>query len=270
MNKKIIALDLDGTLLNNESKLSDFTIDTIQKVRKAGHTVLIATGRPYRMADTFYKQLQLDTPMINFNGSLVHIPDKNWAWEKEYLIDKKYLLAFLEKEKDFQADFIAGEYKRKFFITQTHLDKIDPGLMGVETITPDTQIQAEKITADPHSILMQTRAKDKYQLAADMRDYFQQELEINTWGGPLNILETCAKGVTKATGLSYLLDHYQVSPKDLIVFGDEHNDVEMFQLAGTSYAMKNCSDTLKPYADHLTSHSNQEDGVARILQELFL
>ena len=103
-----------------------------------------------------------------------------------------------------------------------------------------------------------------------MKAYFKNELEINTWGGPLNILETCAKGVTKATGLNYLLDLYQASSHDLIAFGDEHNDVEMFQLAGTSYGMKNCSDTLLPYADYLTDYSNAEDGVARQLEKLFL
>ncbi|MDG3132096.1 Cof-type HAD-IIB family hydrolase [Streptococcus suis] len=270
MKKKIIALDLDGTLLNNESQLSDYTISTIQQVRKAGHTVIIATGRPYRMAKTFYYQLQLDTPMINFNGSLIHIPEKKWKWEKNIRIDKKYLLEFLKQEKNFEADFIASEYKHKFFITQTHLDKIDPNLVGVEQITPDTLIKSELVTSDPHSILMQTSATDKYQLAKDLNSYFNDELEINTWGGPLNILETCAKGVNKAAALSYLLSLYQADPKDLIAFGDEHNDVEMLNLAGTAYAMKNASETLIPHADQLTESSNIEDGVAKELEKLFL
>ncbi len=89
-------------------------------------------------------------------------------------------------------------------------------------------------------------------------------------GGPLNILETCAKGVNKATALSYVLNLYQASPSDLIAFGDEHNDVEMLDLAGTAYAMKNCSDTLRPHADRLTAFANFEDGVARELENLFL
>lgn len=53
--------------------------------------------------------------------------------------------------------------------------------MGVEQITPDTLIKPELITSDPHSILMQTRATDKYALAEEMRSYFINELEINTW-----------------------------------------------------------------------------------------
>ncbi|MDY3024406.1 MAG: Cof-type HAD-IIB family hydrolase [Streptococcus hyovaginalis] len=270
MKKKIIALDLDGTLLNSQSQLSDYTIEVIQRVKQAGHTVLIATGRPYRMAEKFYHQLQLDTPMINFNGSLTHIPGKKWPFEQQILIDKQYLIDFLKEEETFQADFIAGEYKNKFFITQNHLDKFDPALMGVSEISPETLIKPEKISKDPHSILMQTRAEDKYALADEMNRYFKNELEINTWGGPLNILETCAKGVSKASALRYLLEHYKASREDLIAFGDEQNDVQMLELAGVGYAMKNASDQLVPVADRLTAFTNDQDGVARELAALFL
>ncbi|MBF0778489.1 Cof-type HAD-IIB family hydrolase [Streptococcus cuniculi] len=270
MKKKMIALDLDGTLLNRNSQLSAFTIETIRKVQEAGHTVIIATGRPYRMARHYYRELGLTTPMINFNGSLIHIPDQRWEWEQNIRIDKQYLLDFLKEEERFEADFIAGEYKHKFFITQNYLYKVDPALLGVDQITPDTLIKPERITSDPHSILMQTRATDKYALADDINRYFNDELELNTWGGPLNILEACAKGVTKASALTYLLDHYRMEAKDLIAFGDEHNDIQMLSLAGTGYAMKNASDTLIPYADCLTSYTNDEDGVARELQALFL
>ncbi|MTB63659.1 Cof-type HAD-IIB family hydrolase [Streptococcus sp. zg-86] len=270
MTKKMIALDLDGTLLNNNSQLSDLTIETIRQVQEAGHTVIIATGRPYRMARQYYQDLGLSTPMINFNGSLIHIPEQRWKWEKNILIDKHYLIDFLKEEERFEADFIAGEYKNKFFITQNYLDHFNPALLGVEQITPDTLMKPERITTDPHSILMQTRATDKYALADEISHHFNNELEINTWGGPLNILETCAKGVTKASALSYLLDHYRMDAKDLIAFGDEQNDVQMLSLAGIGYAMKNASDTLLPHADRLTELTNDQDGVARELRKLFL
>ena len=58
MTKKIIAVDLDGTLLNGESELSDFTKKTIKEISKKGHQVIIATGRPYRMAKDFYRELE--------------------------------------------------------------------------------------------------------------------------------------------------------------------------------------------------------------------
>ncbi|WP_067103649.1 Cof-type HAD-IIB family hydrolase [Streptococcus sp. DD13] len=270
MKHKVIALDLDGTLLTPNGDITDYTKKTLQRIRQEGHQIVIATGRPYRMALHYYRELQLDTPMINFNGSLIHIPEKKWAGERHYLLDKKYLLEFLEQAETFEADFIAGEYKHKFFLTQDHLDSIDPQLFGVEKIGPETEMKPERITSDPHSILMQTRAKDKYQLAEEMNRYFDYGLEINTWGGPLNILETCGKGVNKATALAYLLETMNRTAADLIAFGDEHNDVEMLQFAQIGYAMKNASNTLIPHADRRTSFSNQEDGVARELEALFL
>ena len=97
MTQKMIAVDLDGTLLNGESKLSDFTKDTIKQISKKGHHVVIATGRPYRMAKDFYDQLELETPMINFNGSLTHLPGKVWEHEKCLTVDKKYLLDMVQR-----------------------------------------------------------------------------------------------------------------------------------------------------------------------------
>ena len=76
MIKKMIAIDLDGTLLKSDGTLSDYTVAIIKKIQEQGHLVIITTGRPYRMALEFYKILGLKTPMINFNGSLIHIPEK--------------------------------------------------------------------------------------------------------------------------------------------------------------------------------------------------
>ena len=61
----------------------------------------------------FYHELGLDTPMINFNGSLTHLPDQVWNFEKCLTVDKKYLLDMVQRSEDIQADFIAGEYRKK-------------------------------------------------------------------------------------------------------------------------------------------------------------
>lgn len=102
MTKKMIAVDLDGTLLNGESKLSDFTKETIKKISKKGHHVVIATGRPYRMAKDFYDQLELETPMINFNGSLTHLPGRAWKHEKCLTVDKKISLGYRKTKRGYR------------------------------------------------------------------------------------------------------------------------------------------------------------------------
>lgn len=270
MTKKIIAVDLDGTLLNGESKLSDFTKDTIKQISKKGHHVIIATGRPYRMAKDFYHQLELETPMINFNGSLTHLPGKVWEHEKCLTVDKKYLLDIVARKEEIEADFIAGEYRKKFYITAPDHEIADPRLFGVENFHPENQFNSDLVTKDPNCILLQTRASDKYALAEEMSRFYQYQLNINTWGGPLNILECTPKGVHKAFALEYLLKVMNRDKQDLIAFGDEHNDTEMLSFAGKGYAMKNANPALLSFADDQLPLTNEEEGVAHFLRERFL
>lgn len=270
MTTKIIAIDLDGTLLHSDNTISDYTVDTIQKVREQGHHVVIATGRPYRMALDHYKRLKLDTPMITFNGSLTHLPGKQWDYEKSVTLDKKYLFDMLAASDRYEMDFIASEYRKKVYITFDYPDRIDPALFGLDEITEKLRLHPEKITSNPNALLMQTRASDKIELASTIQKQFNNEIEVDSWGGPLNILEVSPKGVNKAFALSYLLSLFNKTADDLIAFGDEHNDTEMLHFAKKGYAMKNASQVLLPYADEQLAYTNEEDGVARQLDKLFL
>lgn len=270
MRKKLIAIDLDGTLLHSNNTISDYTVHVINQVKDKGHSVVIATGRPYTMAADHYERLGLTTPMISFNGALTHVPGKKWDFERSITIDKTYLMDVLKLKDSFEADFIASEYRKKFFITMDNPERINPELFGVQKITDNMHLDTNKITKNPNALLMQTRHEDKYALAKEMRQHFNNEMEIDSWGGPMNILEFSPKGVNKAFALNYLLKALNKTPEDLIAFGDEHNDTEMLSLAKTGYAMKNASSVLLPYADQQLNHTNEEDGVAKKLEELFL
>ncbi|AND79850.1 Cof-type HAD-IIB family hydrolase [Streptococcus pantholopis] len=270
MARKMIAIDLDGTLLHSDNTISVYTAETIRKVTARGHLVIIATGRPFSMAAAHYDHLGLTTPLISFNGALTHIPNQRWSQELSVTIDKRYLFDVLEQKQAFAADFIASEYRKKFYITMDNPGAIRPELFGVEKITDQMRLDPLKITQNPKGLLMQTRHEDKYALANDMRRYFNNELEIDSWGGPLNILEFSARGVNKAFALKHLLSIYKLTREELIAFGDEHNDTEMLALARTGYAMKNANPILLPYADEQLTLTNEEDGVAKELEKLFL
>lgn len=117
LNKKLIAIDLDGTTLNQESLITSKTENTLKKAVAAGHHVSIATGRPFRMSYQYYQQLGLTTPMVNFNGALVHIPNKHWAQEKETLIDKQIVFDILAQKRQLNLEFIAAENRETFLLT---------------------------------------------------------------------------------------------------------------------------------------------------------
>lgn len=270
MTTKLIAIDLDGTLLHSDNTISDYTVDIIQKVSKQGHHIIIATGRPYRMAIDHYKRLDLDTPMITFNGSLINIPGKEWEYEQSVTLDKTYLFEILKSRELYQLDFIASEYRKNFFITLDYPERITPALFGVDRITEQMRLKPDKITQNPNALLMQTRAADKYALATTIREHFKNGIEVASWGGPLNILEVSPKGVNKAFALAHLLKAYDRTPDDLIAFGDEHNDTEMLHYAKVGYAMKNANLALLPFANEQLRHTNEEDGIAKQLEKLFL
>ena len=240
--KKIVAVDLDGTLLNGESKLSDFTKETIKKISKKGHHVVYRNWSPISYGQRFF--------MTNLNSRLLWLTSTVRSltylvglgnMKNALLWTKKYLLDIVKRKEDIEADFIAGEYRKKFYITAPDKEIADPKLFGVENFRPENQFKCDLVTKGPNCILLQTRADDKYALAEEMNSFYKHQLNINTWGGPLNILECTPKGVHKAFALEYLLKVMNIDKQNLIAFGDEHNDQEMLSFAGRGYAMKNAN-----------------------------
>ena len=97
MKQKLIALDLDGTTLNNQSLLSDRTKNVLATLQKDNHLVMIATGRPYRNSKEFYETLKMTTPLVNFNGALCHNPtDSNWSNYYHKTLDKDFAMDLIE------------------------------------------------------------------------------------------------------------------------------------------------------------------------------
>ena len=269
MKKKLIAIDLDGTTLKSDNTISNYTKDTFRELENLGHSIVITTGRPYRMAIDIYENLGLNSPMINFNGSMVsHPKEENWEYGLKKEIDKKFVLDMLSKKEDFKLDFLATEYKNKFFINNP--ERTDPNIFGVTSIDTRHQLETSKITENPHSLLLQTYASDKEALAQKLNQHYKQEINVSAWGGPNNILEVVPKNISKASALKHLLTSLNIDKSDLLAFGDEQNDVEMLSFAEESYAMKNSNPILFPHAKYKTKYTNDEDGVARTLSNLLL
>lgn len=97
---------------------------------------------------------------------------------------------------------------------------------------------------------------------------FPNEIDVKTWGGAATILEVVPKGVQKAMAISVVAEAMQVNQKDIIAFGDEHNDVELLDYAGWGVAMKNGTEQLKSVANDVTTKTNDEEGMVDYLEEL--
>ncbi|WP_070119806.1 Cof-type HAD-IIB family hydrolase [Bacillus marinisedimentorum] len=264
MDKHLIAVDLDGTLLTTEKTITDRTKQALHEAAAAGHHVVIATGRPVRASMPYYKELGLSTPMVNFNGAFVHHPgDKNWGIYHTPL-QLKTARHIIESANDFDAKNILAEV-----VDDVYLHKYDKEFhavfsMGNPKVTTGDLLKY--LADDPTSILIHPHDHNVDEIREHLDTRHAEVIEHRKWGAPWHVIEIVRKGLNKAVGLKRIADHFNVPKDRIIAFGDEDNDLEMIEYAGHGVAMGNAIDALKNIANSVTAH-NDEDGVALMLEE---
>lgn len=262
MNQHLIAIDLDGTTLNNRSQLSQTTIKTLQQASHEGHIVSIVTGRPYRISANFYDQLSLKSPMVNFNGALAHIPHQQWKSEYQLNIDREIALDLLAQGPKLGIKTITAENKLHMWANQQ--STVMPDFLPAK-ITKDEILNSINLTSNPTALTLQYDALKEQTLIKQINEKYGSLVDVRVWGGPYNILEVVSKGIQKARGVAYLAKQYNISQQNIIAFGDEDNDEEMLSYAGRGVAMQNAISSIKKIADDVTRDDNEHDGLAHYL-----
>ncbi|QDP39771.1 Cof-type HAD-IIB family hydrolase [Radiobacillus deserti] len=265
-SRHLIALDLDGTLLTDDKVISERTKKTVLKAKDEGHIVVIATGRPHRASIDYYRELGLDTPMVNFNGALIHHPNDH-KWDALHSpLPVRTALKIVDTCYTLGVRNVLAEVRDHIYI-----DRYDEELMEIfHANTQDSIIKIgslkTELDEDPTSILIHPQ-EDHIQA---LRDHLDQEhasvIEHRKWGAPWNVIEIVRKGLSKAVGLEKIARYYNIPSNQIIAFGDEDNDLEMIEYAGVGVAMNNGIDELKKLAKHITA-SNEEDGIGIFLEE---
>lgn len=265
--KHLIALDLDGTLLTDNKEISPRTKETIRKVREEGHIVVIATGRPHRSSIPYYHTLELDTPMVNFNGALIHHPrDDKWDALHNPL-PKRTALSIIETCYQFGVNNILAEVQ-----DNVYLDEYDQQIMDIFKTAdePPFTIGSLKnnLTTDPTSLLIHPKENHIQSLRSHLDEHHAEVIEHRKWGAPWNIIEIVKKDMNKAVGLHKIAHYFHIPEERIIAFGDEDNDLEMIDYAGVGVAMSNAITDLKAVAGHVTD-SNEQDGIGKFLETYF-
>lgn len=245
MNAKyrLLALDMDGTLLNDEQIITPKTVEWIQKAVDAGVHVCLSTGRAFTSAYPYAQQLGLETPMITVNGSEVwRAPHEIY---RRSLMDPKLVEEMYELAK---ADDIW------FWVYS--LDKVynknnwDGNITGREWLKFGYYTEDDELR---HKLLLRLQ---------DMGG-----LEI-TNSSPYN-LEINPQGVNKAAGIKEVCKLLGLDMSQVVAAGDSLNDLAAIQQAGLGVAMGNAQETVKEEADVVVA-SNNDDGIAEIIQKYIL
>ena len=267
MKPHLIVLDLDGTLLTDEKIISEKTAHTLKLAEEQGHYVMIATGRPYRASSTYYHQLGLKTPIVNFNGAFVHHPkDRSWQTFHE-TISLPVVNDVVDAMQDYRFHNIVAEVMDDVYM-QYHDEKIMDILTFGNPVITQGDIRTS-LRVEPTSLLIQADSPHVEPIRKHLADVHAEVIDHRRWGAPFDIIEIVRHGLHKAVGISQVAKWLHIPKERIIAFGDEDNDLEMIDYAGHGVAMGNGIDRLKSIANEVTL-SNNEDGIAEVLNERLL
>lgn len=241
---KLIATDLDGTLLNSDKQISDENQRWIARAREAGIEPTIATGR-HRLSvlDTYGKQLQIQIPIVTLNGGLVLAPDGTVLMTNPLAQDEiRYLHQLANEYNTAWLAFTADDIINRDDILERRTKYDDIWLKYV-------------FRCEDTRVLKQIHTR--------LREYGAFELSS---ADKLNI-EINPVGIHKAFGLEYVCQRLHIDRRQVIAIGDGLNDVAMLKWAGLGIAMANATDEVKAAADMVTE-SCDDDGVGRAIEKV--
>jgi hydroxymethylpyrimidine pyrophosphatase-like HAD family hydrolase len=260
---RLVATDVDGTLLDPEECVSVRTVAVVERLVAAGVGFVLVTGRPPRWIPPVTAQLGVATLAVCANGSVLYdVVADRVLWADTLAPDALAGIAaaatavlprcrLAVERVDLGAPFVAEESYRHAWVDGDGVAAERSVLLGEPAV--------KLLIRDPamSSAEMVTALAPVIGTAAD--------LTFSHSGG---LVEVSPPGVTKATGLAEVARRRGVQAADVIAFGDMPNDLEMLRWAGHGVAMGNAHAALLGVADEVTA-SNADDGVALVLERWF-
>ena len=269
MKYKLLVLDVDGTLLNDEREISKRTLAALLKVQQMGVRIVLASGRPTYGLMPLAKTLELGNYggfVLSYNGCQI-IKAQNGEILFERRINPE-MLPYLEK-KARKNGFAIFTYHNDTLIT----DSPDNEYIKNEALLNNLKIikEDEFSTAIDFAPCKCMLVSDKEEALIELEQHWEKRLAgtLDAFRSEPYFLEVVPCGVNKANTLGALLEHLGVTREEVIAVGDGVCDVTMLQLAGMGVAMGDSQDSVKVCADYVTA-SNEEDGVALAVEKLIL
>lgn len=260
----LICIDLDGTLLCNDKTIDVKTVEVIKSLSKLGHKVVITTGRPFYSSIGYYKNLGLDTVIVNRNGAHIHLPHNNSINLSMYIkretltkiihmpLERYILQSYLEVRKDIyvqKGNFDFFKDKNYYF------EKI---LIG------DSQCDINFAT-----ILVCNNQVEEIMKYLNGLDDIEAKPWIHNGEYDTTLIEIYPKGADKWVAIEKITEYYQIPLDNTIAFGDELNDLKMIKYAKVGVAVKNAIASVKKQANIILEYSNNESGVGLFLEKYF-
>lgn len=266
--KKLIAVDVDGTLINSNHELTKRTKETLIKAQQEGHKLVISSGRAPMGVEDLYKELEMDKYegyISNFNGGLV-TDVKTGKIEINHTLDPEKMKEMLLFSKDLYIDYVIyyNNFVYAYTLDMPYLEDIlTKSFMPLKFVKNLT----EEVDFVPNNILFSQDPSRIEEPAEKIREKFEDYFEFVF--SEKFYFEAMPKNVSKGATLLELAEKIGIAKEDVIAFGDQNNDHTMIELAGVGVAMGNAVDSIKEIADYITL-TNDEDGIADYVEKNIL
>ncbi|WP_196594512.1 Cof-type HAD-IIB family hydrolase [Pectinatus sottacetonis] len=274
MGIKLFATDLDGTLLNSDDKISKRNADAVHAAIAAGIIVTFATGRMYCSAVKYAEKINMDVPLVTYNGALIK-STAGKVYNEEY-ISEDVVKAFVDYCAHKQWYLQVNSNDKLYFPTYLQRSADYEKSTGIKGETVGWHGLSEK-TANVAKMLFVTDAYAQ----KDMREKLEAENGMicemtHRFAGKVTLvrskkglIEVTSPMVSKANALRFLAKHFGFGMDEVMAIGDGNNDLPMLETAGKSAAMGNAAANIKAACDYVVD-TNDNDGVAEALYKYVL
>lgn len=262
MEIKLIASDMDDTLLNSKCIISLRNEEAIKKAIAAGKIFIIATGRMYVSVRPYAEKLGLDVPLVTYNGALVKgaLSGKVYYEHKMKLETANEVLDYCKKHGYYVQLYIGD----KILIKQENIwSQMYTKISGVPTTSVGESLYHTDVS--PYKILVMTEADEFTTVWKNFAEYFKGKLDVTS--SKDNFLELMEPGINKWEAVKNVAAAYGVQPQEIMCIGDSNNDIVMIENAGIGVAVANAKDNVKDKAKIVTA-SNDDDGVALVIESI--
>jgi len=287
MNRiKLLALDLDGTLLNSRGEIPEKNIEAIQKAENKGVLVTIATGRRFRDALPVALQLKLNAPVICHNGALLKYAD-TLETVAVSIVPQNTVREILRVGREFGGDALvsADPTGKGILLYDTVSDENVPlqkyiawsqrlhGADAEESVLKVENLEAVVSEIETVHVSFSGTLAPMAELEMILRDELSDTATVLTTIYPhlnFTLIDILPPDASKGIGVEKLALINNLTSENVIAIGDNYNDLEMLEYAGTSVVMGNAAPELLEREDFFSTLSNDENGVALAIEKFIL
>lgn len=262
---KLLALDVDGTLVDETLTIPNRVREAVVEAQNRGVTVTLATGRMLEATAPFARELNVEAPLICYQGGLIQAPDADQPLYRATM-DRELVREALAWRAECGWHTVLYADGALFIAERRHPESFYRNLLG-ENIHWVDDLASVLDHHEPVKFLFIADSPEADQIEAAMRERFEGQMEVVR--SHANFVEGNPLGVSKGEALRRLADHLDVPRSRVMAIGDQGNDVPMLTWAGVGVAIGNASPAAKAAADWIAPPFS-DDGAAVAIERFIL